>query len=123
MTCGCSNSRYTLTVLYLMGLAGIEILSGLHHLLEIVSIRARALPLMDARCTLVLPQITFIWIIPPCRLLYYHLTFRAFVCLFSVALCLLLHFFFFFFKISVHKKKKVYEKNFCCAFGLLCDSK
>lgn len=36
MTCGCSNSQYILTILYLMGLAGIEILSGLHHLLEIV---------------------------------------------------------------------------------------
>lgn len=124
MTCGCSNSRYTLTVLYLMGLAGIEILSGLHHLLEIVSIRARTLPLMDARCTLALPQMTFIWIIRPCRLLYYCLAFSAFVCLFLVVLFLLLDFF----KISVHhpppkKKKKIaFKKNFC-AFGLPRDSK
>jgi len=41
MTCGCSNSQSVLTILYLMGLAGIEILSGLHHLLEIAEIRAR----------------------------------------------------------------------------------
>lgn len=112
MTCGCSNSRYTLTVLYLMGLAGIEILSGLHHLLEIVSIRARTLPLMDARCTLALPQMTFIWIIRPCRLLYYCLAFSAFVCLFLVVLFLLLDFF----KISVHppppkKKKKLRSRK------------
>lgn len=73
-----------------MGLSGIEILSGLHHLLEIVSIRARTLPLMDARCTLALPQMTFIWIIRPCRLLYYCLAFSAFVCLFLVVLFLLL---------------------------------
>ena len=97
-----------------MGLAGIEILSGLHHLLEIVSIRARALPLMDARCTLVLPQITFIWIIPPCRLLYYRLTFRAFVCLFSVPLFLLLPFSFFFLRFQFPKKKSVREKLLLC---------
>lgn len=36
MTCGCSNSQYILAILYLMGLTGIEILSGLHHLLGIV---------------------------------------------------------------------------------------
>lgn len=36
MTCGCSNSQCVPTILYLMGLPGIEILSGLHHLLEIV---------------------------------------------------------------------------------------
>lgn len=41
MTCGCFNSQYILTILFLMGLAGIEILSGLHHLLEIVYIQAR----------------------------------------------------------------------------------
>ena len=105
MTCGCSNSQYTLTVLYLMGLAGIEILSGLHHLLEIVSIRVRTLPLMDARCTLALPQMTFIWIIRPCRLLYYRLAFSAFVCLFSlVVLFLTLDFFQDF---SSPKKKKL----------------
>lgn len=108
MTSGCSSSQYILTVLYLMGLAGIEIVSGLHHYSRLS--RSKLASLANG-CTLYISTAAdnFHMDHSPWRLLYYHFTVT-----FSVLLSALLNILHYVFRGSAQIKKKNLQQRSVC---------